>query len=68
MTDREVVGQMLNSVLETMNEIVAMANSPETYDDVAVEIRTLGCILTRMQIVVDVIRIRQEAEKVWRVS
>ena len=68
MTDREPVGRMLNSVLETMNEIVAMANSPETYDDVAVEIRTLGCILTRMQIVVDVIRIRQEAEKVWRVS
>jgi hypothetical protein len=51
MSDREPVAQMLNSILTTVNEILVMANNPDTRNDVAAEEYRLGQILGRIELI-----------------
>jgi hypothetical protein len=67
MTDHEPVAQMLNSMLSEMDVIVQLALDPEAHDEVAAEERTLGCILTRTQLVLDFIKIQRQANRRRRV-
>lgn len=67
MTDREPVGQMLNSILTTLDDISVMA-STRTSEVAAEEVR-LGQILSRTQLILSFIEAkRPRPNKVGRVS
>jgi hypothetical protein len=66
MTDHEPVGQMLNSVLTTLDDIVVMVLRPEDYDEIAAEKVRIGQIISRAQLILTFIEGKQSIPKrVW---
>jgi hypothetical protein len=65
MTDREPVGQTLNSMLTTLDDIAGMALN-ENYDEVAAEQIRLGQIISRAQLILAFIESKHLIQhKVW---
>ena len=62
MSDREPAAQAVNSILNVLDELAAMALRPETYDEVAAEERALGAISSRAQLILSFIDARQQSK------
>lgn len=62
MSEREPVGQVLNSVINVLDELATMALRPETYDEVAAEERSLGAISSRAQLILSFIDARRSSK------
>jgi hypothetical protein len=54
--DSEPVGQMLNSILNTLDVIAGMALRSETADEVAAEEVRLGQVISRAQLILSFTR------------
>ena len=58
---REPAAQAVNSILNVLDELAAMALRPETYDEVAAEERALGAISSRAQLILSFIDARRSS-------
>ena len=64
--EREPLGSALTSILLVLDCVVAMANQPEEYDEVAAEKIMLGRILSRVQLILSAIEARETKPGVLR--
>jgi len=61
MTDREPVGQAVNSIIGTLNTIVGMTITPETYDEVLAEVEALWRVKGHVEFILSYIREKEKA-------
>ena len=61
MTDREPIGQAVNSIISVLDVIVRMAVTPPTYDEVAAEEEALWVIKGRAEWLLSYIAEKQKA-------
>ena len=65
--DHEPVGQMLNSIVSALEEIIKTANDPSTYQEVAAEEAALWKVKRRAELLCSRVREKQDAAPKIRV-
>jgi len=64
MSDREPIGQAINSIISVLDIIVRMAVTPNTYDDVVAEEEALWVIKGRAEWLLSYIAEKQKTSRI----